>query len=64
MFYIHPYEVGPNIPDIVEMSGLRRFRHYYHCNDGRQRMRELLGRFQLAPAVEILRQLGWLQLED
>jgi polysaccharide deacetylase family protein (PEP-CTERM system associated) len=64
MFYIHPYEVGPNIPDIAEMSGLRRFRHYYHCNDGRQRMRELLSRFRRAPAAEILRHLGWLQMED
>ena len=60
MFYIHAYEVGPNIPYIAEMSGLRRFRHYYHRKDGRRRMRELLSRFSLAPAVEILRHLGWL----
>ncbi len=28
VFYLHPYEVGPEIPSIPNISPLRKFRHY------------------------------------
>jgi polysaccharide deacetylase family protein (PEP-CTERM system associated) len=55
MLYIHPYEVGPVIPDIREISPYRRFRHYYNCGTGRRRLKKLSQAFKFAPAIEILR---------
>lgn len=40
-FYIHPYEVGPVIPRIKEISPYRKFRHYYNCGKA-NRIRKLL----------------------
>ena len=60
MVYIHPYEVGPVIPKIVELSAYRRFRHYHGCKDGGRRMRRLLDQFRFAPAIDVLRSGGWL----
>jgi polysaccharide deacetylase family protein (PEP-CTERM system associated) len=55
IFYIHPYEAGPIIPQIPGLSAYRRFRHYYHCRNGRVRLRKLLKAFKFFPAVEVLR---------
>jgi polysaccharide deacetylase family protein (PEP-CTERM system associated) len=55
MFYIHPYEAGPQIPRIAGMSYYRRFRHYYHCRNGQARLRKLLKAFKFCPAVEVLK---------
>jgi len=60
MVYIHPYEVGPVIPKIVELSLYRRFRHYHGCKNGARRMRRLLAQFRFAPAIGVLRSGGWL----
>ncbi|MGH8005371.1 MAG: polysaccharide deacetylase family protein [Limisphaerales bacterium] len=56
MFYMHPYEIGPVIPRIAELSPLRRFRHYYNCGTGYERLKKLLGRHRFGPAVEVLKQ--------
>jgi len=56
MFYIHPYEVGPVIPRISELSAYRKFRHYYHCKKGDKRIKKLLKAFKFAPAIDVLRQ--------
>lgn len=56
MFYIHPYEVGPEIPRISGLSFYRNFRHYYNCSNGTERVQRLLKGFEFGPAIEILKQ--------
>jgi len=58
MFYIHPYEVGPVIPRISEISGYRKFRHYYHCKNGDRQVKKLLDAFKFGPAITVLKQTG------
>jgi polysaccharide deacetylase family protein (PEP-CTERM system associated) len=55
MFYIHPYEVGPVIPQVPGLSAYRRFRHYYNCSNGKARLRKLLKTFRFSSALEVLR---------
>ncbi len=55
MFYIHPYEVGPIIPQIPGLSAYRKFRHYYNCKNGQARLRILLKAFKFGPAIEVLK---------
>jgi polysaccharide deacetylase family protein (PEP-CTERM system associated) len=55
MFYIHPYEVGPVIPRISELSAYRKFRHYYQCKNGSKRIIKLLKVFKFIPIIEVLR---------
>jgi hypothetical protein len=64
MFYIHPYEVGPAIPRIAELSAYRKFRHYYNCKNGTTRLKHLLKAFRFGPAVEILKNKGLLKEHD
>jgi polysaccharide deacetylase family protein (PEP-CTERM system associated) len=54
MLYIHPYEVGPVIPRIKEMSAYRRFRHYYNCGTGQTRLKKVVKEFKFATAFQIL----------
>lgn len=56
IFYIHPYEVGPMIPKVTELSAYRKFRHYYNCKNGSKRIKKLLKLFKFAPAITVLRQ--------
>jgi polysaccharide deacetylase family protein (PEP-CTERM system associated) len=58
MFYIHPYEVGPVIPKVRELSAYRKFRHYYHCKNGRIRLKKLLQSFKFCPAIDVLSNTG------
>src|SRR5205823_1792847 len=58
MLFIHPYEVGPIIPRIRELSAYRRFRHYYNCNTGLPRLKKILQVFRFAPAIQILKKKG------
>jgi polysaccharide deacetylase family protein (PEP-CTERM system associated) len=60
MFYIHPYEVGPAMERITELSNVRRFRHYLHCGALNERLERLLKRFRFAPAIDALRQSGFI----
>ncbi|MFH1615851.1 MAG: XrtA system polysaccharide deacetylase [Planctomycetota bacterium] len=55
VFYIHPYEVGPEIPLIREISPYRKFRHYYNCKNGKKRVRYLLQSFDFTSVINILR---------
>ncbi len=59
MFYIHPYEVGSILPRIREISAYRRFRHYYGCGKLSERLRRLCSKFCFAPAITVLRQMGY-----
>lgn len=63
MFYIHPYEVGPVIPKVAELSAYRRFRHYYHCKNGNIRVGKLLKAFKFGTALDVLKNTGLLTLE-
>ena len=56
MFYIHPYEVGPVIPKISELSAYRKFRHYYNCRNGDKRLKKILQVFTFSPAIEVLKE--------
>lgn len=58
MLYIHPYEVGPVIPRIRELSAYRRFRHYHNCHTGRTRLKKILQAFKFATAIQILEKKG------
>jgi polysaccharide deacetylase family protein (PEP-CTERM system associated) len=58
MFYIHPYEVGDVMPRISGLSAYRRFRHYYHCAGGAQRLGRVLRRFRFDSAIAVLQNLG------
>jgi polysaccharide deacetylase family protein (PEP-CTERM system associated) len=60
MFYLHPYEIGPIIPNIP-MSPYRRFRHCYNCDAGTPRLKRLLKEFRFGPALDILSDMGFLQ---
>ena len=61
MLYIHPYEAGPIIPTIPELSWYRKFRHYHNCKGGDGRLRQILRAFKFAPAIEILKQKNFLE---
>lgn len=56
MFYMHPYEVGPVIPQVRGLSAYRRFRHYYNCSNGKVRLGKLLKTFRFSSAIEVLRE--------
>lgn len=58
MLYIHPYEVGPVIPHIRELSAYRRFRHYYNCDTGKARLKKLCQAFKFSTAIRILEKKG------
>jgi polysaccharide deacetylase family protein (PEP-CTERM system associated) len=58
MFYIHPYEVGPEIPLIEGLTRLRRFRHYHNTSNGRARLADLLGSYRFAPVRDVLEENG------
>lgn len=64
MFYIHPYEVGPVIPMISELSFYRKFRHYYNCKNGAKRLKRLLKKIKFGPAIQILKQRGLIELAN
>lgn len=57
MFYIHPYEVGPEIAR-VPLPPYRRFRHYYHTGEGGKRVAWVLRRFAFGTARQVLEESG------
>jgi len=56
--YVHPYEIGPCIPKVREISAYRRFRHYYNCSAGRRRAGKLLKAFRFGPIIEVIKEQG------
>jgi polysaccharide deacetylase family protein (PEP-CTERM system associated) len=58
VFYIHPYEVGPEIPMIEGLPRMRRFRHYHNPRNGRARLADLLGGYRFAPLRDVLEENG------
>jgi len=59
MFYIHPYEAGPVIPYISELSAYRKFRHYYNCKNGQARLRKLLKSASFGTIANVLKGQGF-----
>jgi len=57
--YIHPYEVGPVIPKVSELSAYRRFRHYYHCKNGSKRLGKLLKACRFSSIIDVLKEGGF-----
>lgn len=60
MMYIHPYEVGTDVPVISEISYYRKFRHYYNCNNGGKRLKRILKSFRFCTAIDILKENNFL----
>lgn len=58
ILYIHPYEVGPAIPEIPGISYYRHFRHYYNCSTGKGRLRHICKRYRFLPAIQVVAALG------
>jgi len=55
MIYVHPYEVGPVIPGVTCLSPYRRFRHYYNCSNGQDRLKQLIRNYRFCTAADILK---------
>jgi len=55
VFYIHPWELDPDIPVIERASWLSKFRTYRNLNETESRFKRLLEEFQFAPLASILR---------
>ncbi len=58
MFYIHPYELGPEIPTIPGLSPLRKLRHYCRVRNGMTRFAEILSGVSVAPVRTLLEAEG------
>ncbi|MBI5102988.1 MAG: DUF3473 domain-containing protein [Nitrospirae bacterium] len=61
MIYLHPYEVGPMIPKISGLSAYRKFRHYYNCANGAERLNKIINAFEFIPVMEILKRRNLLE---
>ena len=64
MLYMHPYEIGPNCPQIRGISPYRRFRHYYHIGGGSERLGRALQGFAFEPAISIVNRFRETQRYD
>jgi len=60
IFYIHPYEAGPIIPKVAELSAYRKFRHYYNCKNGVKRLTTFLKKCSFAPVIDVLAKEGFI----
>lgn len=59
--YMHPYEVGPIVPNVPTPTWLRRLRHYHNCRNGGARLRRLVSAYRFGPLIEVLDRAGWLE---
>jgi polysaccharide deacetylase family protein (PEP-CTERM system associated) len=55
IFYIHPWELDPEIPRINEASGLSKFRTYVNLSKTEARFKRLLSEFKFAPLATLLK---------
>ncbi len=58
MMYLHPYELGPQAPTIRPLSLARRFRHYYHVQNGLKRLKRVLDGWNVDTAAGTLQAQG------
>lgn len=57
IFYLHPWEIDPDQPDI-EAGWFSRFRHYNNLEHCESRLRRLLADFRFGTAWEVLKSSG------
>lgn len=62
IFYLHPWEIDPDQPRI-NASWLSRFRHYTNLSKCEERLRRLLGEFQVDTVISGLVRQGFLAKE-
>lgn len=60
MIYFHPYEVGTVLPRLTSISTYNKLRHYINCHKGETRLKALSAKFNFAPALEILKEKGFI----
>lgn len=60
MFYMHPYELGPEYPRIDNISFYRRFRHYINMDKSKGRFSKLFENWRFMPAIDILREMNFI----
>jgi len=53
-FYIHPWELCPNLPHVENVTPLQRFRTYFNLSKTESRFRRLLEDFHFSPIRDIL----------
>lgn len=58
MLYMHPYELGPEIPEIQGISLYRKYRHYHNVSTGSNRLAKVVNGFRFDTAISILRKHG------
>ena len=58
MLYMHPYELGPEIPQIQGISLYRKYRHYHNVSIGSNRLARVVNGFRFDTAISILRKHG------
>jgi polysaccharide deacetylase family protein (PEP-CTERM system associated) len=58
MLYMHPYELGPEIPKIQDISLYRKYRHYHNASMGSNRLARVVDGFQFDTAISILKRRG------
>jgi polysaccharide deacetylase family protein (PEP-CTERM system associated) len=56
ILWLHPYEIGPVVPDVPGLSTIRRARHYANRRSGAAKLRRLFRRYRFGPAVDVLRE--------
>lgn len=57
VFYVHPWEVDPDQPQIATPSRLSRARHYLNLATTEKKLERLLGSFRFGPVREVVRQV-------
>ena len=60
MVYLHPYEIGPIVPYVTELSSYRKFRHYYNCSGCFDKLKKMHRVFRFDTAMSVLKQSGFL----
>ncbi|MBI5868154.1 MAG: DUF3473 domain-containing protein [candidate division Zixibacteria bacterium] len=64
VFYIHPYEIGPQAPRLPGLPLMRRFRHYIRLGNGRERLSRLLRILPFTTMSDVLKRSGFLEKSD
>jgi hypothetical protein len=58
ILYIHPWELDPDQPRLLDGSRLSRFRHYVNLEKTEAKLRTLLAQWRFAPLRELLTRLS------
>jgi len=64
VFYIHPWELDPEQPQIEGIGRFSKFRHYNNLNKCEIRLKKLLSDFKFCTMGKVLHSLGLLRVSD